>query len=358
VPDSSIQPRLDAHEATEVLFNRGILMDLYIGKPTFQKKLSSKDLLLEGVDTKAMYLGHKYLLAKTATETLVSLEGRGRRALADKSLEFPLSGARFVTYTALPDILEEMRTLQNHWRAAVDSLLADYPKLQEEQLAVLDKQCETFMKQKIEATPAIQRGEVTKKLGEWLVAQRRENRALYPPQDKLRLMFHFEWRMFKISSVSGLEQMSTLDQAEVASAQRQLRADLQKWVVDASVEMHKVLGFSAANALRLLDQNGKLNPRNLKPLFDAFETFKAIDFTGASSIQAVVDQMKTTFTQLKSNGDLDYERISETVNRDDKLSNFRELLSRVSELAQDEVAERISSDALRSTGDFKRVIEV
>jgi hypothetical protein len=341
-----------------VLFNRGTLMDLYIGKPTFQKKLRQSDLLVEGIDTNAVYLGHKFLLSKKATEELVTLEGRARRALADRSLEFPLSGARFVYYQALTGVLSELKGLRDEWNAAVEDLLVRYPELKAEQLAVLDGHYETMMANELAKTPAGDRPQKEVTLRNWLEQEKLNNRGLYPQVEGLRSVFHFEWRMFKISALSGLEQMSTLDQDALFQAQDQLRQDLQNWVRTAAVEMHRVLGEAAANALSMLNKREKLNPRNLRPLFDAFETFKAIDFTGSSSFQEVVDRIKSTFGIMNADGNLDYERIADRINHTADMTMFRDLLSKVADLATDQIAEEAGITALKKVGEFQRVIEV
>ncbi len=342
---------------TEILFNRGTLMDLYIGKPTFQKKLRSDDLLVENINQDAIYLGHKYILSKKATATLVTIEGQARRALAVKSLEFPLSGARFVYYQALPEVLDEIGSLREQWNAAVTELIEKYPDLKTEQLAVLDAQCDTLRVHELSKLSGDDRAVKEAALAEWIEKQRIGNRNLYPPVDKLRAMFHFEWRMFKISPLEGTEEMSSLDQASLASAQMQLRQDLQQWVKAASVEMHRTLGEAAANVMGMLSRRDKLNPRNLKPLFDAFEQFKAIDFTGASSFQQVIDQMKTTFGMRDFRGDLDYQMMADRINTS-SMESFKQLLSKVGELAVDSVAEEAGIQAIHSVGELKRMIEL
>ena len=343
--------------ATEVLFERGTLLDLFIGKPTFQKKLRPNDLLVEGIDPKAVYLGHKFLLSKKATERLTQIEGQARSTLADKSLEFPLSGARFVYYASLQDVLEEMRKLKTAWGVAVSELIRKYPDLKTEQLAVLDKQCETLAASAL-SKATMGRADLQKKLDSWVAAQKLENRSLYPSADSLPKMFSFEWRMFKVSGLTGMESMSSLQADDLLNAQNQLREDLQKWVRSAAVEMHKSLGDAAANALNLLNKNDKMQPRNLKPLFNAFETFKAVDFTGASSFQEVIDRMRSTFGVIDTQGELDYDRIADNLNNGPGMESFRKLLEKVSTLAVDKVAEEAGLNSLRSVGDLKRVIEV
>jgi hypothetical protein len=346
-------------EPTQVLFDRGTLMDLFIGKPTFQRKLRQTDVLLEGIDEDLIYLGHKKLLPKKAMEQLVTIEGLSRRVLASKSLEFPLSGARFVLYHSLPDVLRELHALKERWDVAVRELIQQYPALKDQQLAELDAQCEKLAQQELSKVPGTDRAQREEQLKAWVDTQKAQNRQLYPTVDELPVMFRFQWRMFKISALSGLEQMSSLEQEDLIAAQQQIRQDLQRWVHSASVEMHKTLGEAAANALRILGRQGELHPRNLKPLFDAFETFKAIDFTGSSTFTQVIDQIRSQFGVQAPGGEVDYERTAERLNTiPNGISQFQELLDSVSKLAVEDVAKAAGVKAVSSVGEFGRLIEL
>lgn len=333
-------------------------MDLFIGKPTFQRKLRPNDVLLEGIDESVLYLGHKKLLPRKALEDLVTLEGRARRALADRSLEFPISGARFVQYTALADVLRILQALKGEWDTAVSELIRDYPDLRTEQLSHLDQQAETLVRNELAKLPGEERALKQKELDHWLEIQKNLNRSLYPRTEDLQGMFHFQWRLFRISAMQTVEEMSGIKQEELIQARDALQRDLQRWVRQASIEMHRTLGEAALNAKNLLEKNGKLNPRNLKPLFDAFETFRAIDFTGSSTFQDVITRIRTQFGVVSTNGAVDFEQTAANVNDVNSLEGFRQLLNQVSDLAQDNVAEEAGIAALSQAGGFRRLVEV
>lgn len=353
----------ETEQVVELLFNRGTLMDLYIGKPTFQRKLRPNDVLLEGIDESVLYLGHKKLLPKKAMEKLITLEGQGRTALANRSIPFPLSGARFVYYNALKDVLTSLSVVKEEWNRAVEELHEEYPRLKEEQLSQLEHQAQRLYNQEMEklyglapTTPEFI--EKKNRLDSWLEQQKSINRSLYPSVEEVKGLFHFDWRMFKVSGLTGGEVMSTLDTQELLRAQQQVRQDLEQWVRQASVEMHKTLGEAAANAKRLLEKNDKLNPRNIKPLFDAFETFKAIDFTGSSTFQATIDRIKSTFGRKRPDGTVDMELTNDAIHGSHHgLTEFKALLGSLSTLAVDDVAEQAGIRAL-SAGEFRRVVEV
>jgi len=346
-------------QPTEVLFDKGTLMDLYIGKPTFQKKLRAGDVVLEGINEDAIYLGHKKLLPKEAMARLVTLEGHARTALAGRSLEFPLSGARFVYFRALPDLLTRLRALQTQWVEAVQALVAGYPELKEQQLTILDKQSEDLMQQELQKLTEEQRKTRSVELLEWLDAQRLQNRKLYPPVTELPGMFHFSWRMFKISAMEGLEEMNSLQQDELLAARETIKADLQKWVKTATLDMHTALGEAAAQAKSLLEKQGKLNPKNLRPLFEAFETFNAIDFTGSSDWRKQVDSARERFIKRDKDGMINFDLTAESINGTNfATTEFKNLLNSIGSLAVQKTAEEASKMAISKVGAFKRFVEV
>lgn len=345
-------------QIAEALFDRGILMDLYIGKPTFQKKLKANDVLLEGIDENVLYLGHKKLLPPKATEQLVKLEGLARKALADKSLPFPLSGARFVYYQALPHVLKKLKELKETWDTAVNELMAQYPALKELQLVELDKQAQHLVLTELAKASGSTRMEREMALNDWLESQKKINREIYPEVDKVRDSFHFDWRIFKTNAPQGDEEMTTLEQEDLLKAQKQIKEDLQKWVQQASVEMHKTLGEAAANAAKLLEKNNKLDTRNIKPLFDAFEVFKAVDFTGASSFHGVVENIKQRFGRQRPDGTFDMELTSQSLKDNQHAqTEFKKLLDELGRLAVDDVAEKAGVAAME-VGGFKRLVEL
>jgi hypothetical protein len=151
-------------------------------------------------------------------------------------------------------------------------------------------------------------------LKDWLEQQKLQHRKLYPGIEELPNMFHFSWRMFKVSAMEGLEEMNTLQQDELLAARNALKADLQNWVKTATADMHKALGDAAAQAKNLLEKQGKLNPKNLRPLFEAFETFNAIDFTGSSDWRKQVDSARERFIKRDEDGSINFELTSEAIN--------------------------------------------
>lgn len=349
----------ERNELTAALFKRGALMDLHIGRWSAMKKMQPTDMLMGEVDLNTLYLGHKKLLPKKATEKLIEIEGKARTALSSKSLEFPLAGARFVTYGTIPDVVDRLRELKEDWNREIETLVTQYPALRETQLALLEAQAQKFIHEELRKFGVVSTEDAYKsrkeELDGWLVKQRTSNLSFYPQDvEELRKKFSFGWRMFQVSSLDGVDD---LDVDEVRAAQDQLRADLQGWVRSAAASMHQALGEAAANARGMLEKNGKLTPRNLQPLFNAFENFLMVDFTGQSTFRQTIDTIKKQFLIQNPDGSYDLPKMAEGTGTELGRAAFTDLLSKMSELAVEETANKAGVLSLART-DFGRMVEL
>jgi hypothetical protein len=352
--DQAEQRIADQEGLTRALFDRGTLVHLYVGRWTGNKKMHERDLLIDTVDPSTMYIGHKKLLPKAAQEKLQWLEGQARSFLSGRSLPFPIGGARFAYFKALPEILVRFKQYKLEWDAAVNELVEGYPRFMEEQLRKLDEQAHALAEAELEKTAVEKRRDRRLALREWEEAQSRQNRELYPVVTELRARFTFEWRMFRVGTVEG-DQLRFLDADEIRNERNRLSQDLNRWVTEATSQMHQELGAAAAQAKRLLEENGKLNPKNLKPLFDAFETFQAVNFAGNSQFQAIIEQVRGRYLVRDGGGNNDYRMSAESVNG--STAEMKKLLTTLSTLAVDDVAKEAGLQVVR-TGEFQRYIEL
>jgi hypothetical protein len=343
------------NEVEELLFNEGTLFDLDIGRWAAIKKMKPGEVLLEGVDEQAVYLGHKRLLPKEATRELLRLEGQARRILDAHSMQFPIAGARFVYLRSLGGLVEKLAEIRSDYLTAVGHLIELYPTYQSEQLERLQTMATDLHDRELNkyvGKPNYNEKKI--ELDLWLEGEKKSNREKYPDASSLQDRFRFDWHIFKVSQFTG--DGSTLSADQVEEAQSKLREELRRWIKEAAAQMHKSLGEAANQAHSLLQRQGKLNPRNLKPLFDAFETFKAIDFTGSSDMQQLIDQARNRFG-IQVNGEINYEATAEFLNSGGGQAEFSQLLGTMSQLAVEETAQQAGLTAIRRAGRFSRVIE-
>ena len=337
----------------EVLFSQGVLFDLHISRWMAIRKLEKDDLLLLAIDPDAIHLGHKKLLPKTSLAILAKIESNARRTLYQMSADFPIARARFVRYPVLQQLITYLKAARAEFDATVQLLLKDYKTLRSQQLTVLNEQARKIAYQKLaEIDPKDKKKK--DEIENWLAHQIVKNDESFPDPAELPKKFKFEWRMFKVSPT---ESVAGLSQEEALLASAKLQDDLLQWVSETSTLMHKALGEAAAKAKKMLDEQGKINPKNLKPLFDAFDTFKAIDF-GNSDVHKQLEDIKKAYAFV-SDGKVDYEKSANMLNASeiskDKLAS---LLSTVSKLAIDEVAIEAGKQAVMSIEKSKRVLQL
>jgi hypothetical protein len=253
-------------------------------------------------------------------------------------------------------VIERLQSLKDEWDRELERLVAQYPELRVKQLAQLEAQAETFVREEMKKVPS---GEAIIKARQeelivWLAAQKKANESFYPAVDKLREKFSFNWRMFRISALDGIEDLDTV---EVQRAQNQLRDELQSWVRAAAGTMHQALGEAAQNAKNMLEKNGKLTPRNLTPLFNAFESFLSVDFTGKSTFRSTIDTIKRQFLIQNPDGTYNLSQMSENIGVEAHRQAFTQLLGTMSELAVQDSAEAAGIETL-SVSDFGRMIDL
>lgn len=335
----------------DVLFKQGILFDLDIGRWAAIKKLDKDDLHLSSVNPNAFHLGHKKLMPKETIDKVYEIESKARSTLMACSSDFPIAGARFVRYPVLEQLLKNLGELKVKFFAEVKDLLQNYPILRAKQLSILNAQSESIAT--VKKLEMLGKQEALDEVDVWLKRQFARNEAAFPKVEDLNTKFHFEWRMFKVSSADSLSIISA-DQA--IEAHKKLQGDLQEWVHETATMMHQTLGEAAKHANELLEKQGKLNPKNLKPLFDAFEAFKAIDFTG-SDVQKKLDDIKKQYAYV-SGGKIDYEASANAINADvHAMSGLKSLLTNLGELAVEEVATAEGEKALSKITGYGRVID-
>lgn len=345
----------EVNEIAELLSSEGQLFDLDIGRWAAQKKLRPQDVLLDNINPDALHMGHKKLLPKEALASLANIEGQARRELERRSLPFYLSGARYVYKNTIPELLIKMNELRQSYFREIDVLAQNYPAYRESQLSVLDRQIDTLVNNELNKYGTLTRAAKQAELSTWAELEKSKNRTYYLKVEELKERFNFTWRMIRVPEFGGVEDILSAEMVEQAHSQ--LKQDLDAWVRDAAAEMHRQLGQAAAQAHDQLKKNGKLNPKNLRPLFSAFETFKAVDFTGASQFRTSIENIQAQFARM--GGDVDYERTADALlNNPGSLEAFGNMLSDLSRLAVEDTAKEAGITALGKAGKFGRVLKL
>ena len=133
-----------------------------------------------------------------------------------------------------------------------------------------------------------------------------------------------------------------------------IKKEMANWVKSLGKQLHQQIGAAAKNAIELLEKQGKLHPKNLKPLFDAFEKFKSVDFAG-SGWSIIINKLEKEYLVLDAGEDeADFKSMVDKVN--DTQEAFTEMLEEIAGLATESAAEYAAHASLEKT-ELKRVLE-
>jgi hypothetical protein len=335
----------------EIVFKKGVLVDLSISRWSALHQMKTDDILLKQLNRKVIYPGHKKLLPEDENYPLQHQEGQIRSFVGSKSMPAPIAGVVFVNYKVLGELLKGLKKMRTEYLKLAQGLYDRYEDVKTKQISVLNEESYKI---------AIQNGLHNQTLGAaealtlvaWLDSQRKQHTNLYPAKEDLLAKFDVTWRLFKVNPL-GEADATLLDDEEAAiviEQQKKLQKDMEDWVKQQAIAMHKKLGQAAAQAQKLLADNGKLNPKNLKPLLKAFDEFQAVDFAG-STFQKYIKDAKAQFFKK----DVSMQDVAEAVN--DSQEEFGKLLDSMADLAVDEVAKKAGAVVL-SSSEFKRIVEV
>jgi predicted DNA-binding protein len=334
---------------SETLFKAGALVDLNIGCWTAMYRQRPSELLMTAVVNESITKMHKALLPVEALEPIKKVESDARRALDCRSTPFPIFGAKFVANHALPSLEEHLAKLRTLYEIRRDELCAIYPDLMEKRLQELHSQTDRAAAEELKKTPDNAKTARWHELKDWIIAQDALNKSLYPAQDTLKNKFYFTWVIGKFAPIE------TPANAVMNTA---IQNQVKDWVKDRMTQIHKDLGERAELAKAMLLKQGKLNPKNLKPLFDSLVEFEAMDFTNASQFHKLVDELKEKYFKSVG-GNLDFSVSAEMLNSSE--TSMKELdaaLTGLSALVKDEAAKAAGDAALAQAQDFKRFVDL
>jgi len=286
----------------DAVWNSGVLMGVHVSRPQFHVRNRPHDLLRDDMNKEVMDPGFKKMIAPSALKDLASLESKARTCLGNRSVPFKLfSESRFVASSTLPKILKELETIKKEFDAETEKFLVAYPRLKDEALNLLDAESQKMVDAALLKMDPKLLNQGRLDLLEWFDNQSAYNRTLYRRWESdgdLHRHFKMSWSIGRIT-LEGMENLN-LTHDTLVQMQKEYKENMKNWVQEATSSMHQVLGQKAAHVKEMLEKQGKLDPRNVKPFFEALEAFKDLDFTGSSNFRSIVDAIQVRFGVVKN----------------------------------------------------------
>lgn len=360
------------NEQTAFLWKRGLVVKVSASCPEFTRQLTEEDMLLEPgtLKSKTIRAGFKRLISEAALQPINHQVNRARNLVARSGTQFPLGGY-YVTNTSLPAVLDELTEIRRLHEEARQQFLDNYDAYKEQQLRALADQNMALATEQIEKIrgalvqanlPPAEAQKILEehwvRLMQWAQDQESKNRKLLPAKDRLG---QIELRVYpvRVQAADSFEQLDDERAHAMAAEQQAMLREIRDWARNAMRDVHRVLGEKASHVSQLLVRDGKLTPRSLAPLFEAFDSFKNLDMTGASEFRAQVDAIRQRFGVTDSTGAIDLQRTASAISDTDTArENFRGMLSVIGQLAEENVADQAGVRALGSDTDFGRFVDV
>ena len=229
-------------------------------------------LSTDEINSKAIAsFGSKDLLDPELTrKKFQAIEKKARHALDRSSRPFAAANARFVPWTCVESVIEQLEALRSEFDSIVAQFLADYGDLRVAWLA---------------EHPGIPDG-------------------AYPSEVQLPEKFGLSWHAFK---VTGAPELSAVQDIELELEQRRvrdeqvrlmeqnLRRECQEFVADYVMSFRKEV---AAFCEQVVLQQGQVHGRTLTAMRDRIDRFHAMNVFGDNDAASNLDQLKQQIAGL------------------------------------------------------------
>jgi hypothetical protein len=182
------------------LFSFGNLITVTISMFYFKvaKVLTDFGIDTESINKKAGTQGHWYIIPETARIKLQNYGYRIRKLVDDYAIPFPLvEGGRFIPDASVPDLMMELDQLKVDFFNEVDSIVADYDNLRDEQEPFIVEEIRKVAGYDYDCRPTIDRIE-----------------ACIPTATELRSKFNVRHNLFAFTAPINQEVAETLEQEE------------------------------------------------------------------------------------------------------------------------------------------------
>lgn len=303
------------------LFLDGVLISKRVSFWRGRRPLTAKDLNLEESEVPEIYsLGSKLVIPREALARFERIEARAAYLLDQFTFPFPTGNARFIPYTVLPEVLEELKKLQAEFFERLTSFLARYDEYRQEII-------ERFP----QAQEALERG--------------------YENADALRKRYHFEWLLYEVKlprsiRYQAIEERDARADADarrlaLATAEEEYKqafqAQMDEFLGNSVGALREAVGSAAITLSEKITKGEVVTQPALDSLRKTIDRFRTLNFVGDNDVEAKLAELEAMIPSdrklLKDN-----EEVRES---------FAAALNTVTETL-------VKSDVSEVTGEYKR----
>lgn len=251
------------------LFRSGVLIDCHLSYWRGKKALKAGDLNMEPEDVPEIFqLGSKELIDPNVIKRFTEVESKIKYALHRWTFRFPIGGARFTPYSALPKIAERLKLCEDEFWAIVDEFLTNFAQYRDAQLAKYPT-----LADKLE--------------GE------------YPSNEHLRSRFRFSQYVYTVQEVkpTSLAEVMAVGQGALKTAedyQARYKEDLERFVGESIGELRSQVAAMALSVQEKLEKGENFTERNFGAVRNAIQQFRALNFADDRAVSDELTRLEAT----------------------------------------------------------------
>ena len=252
------------------LFLDGCLVDLRISYWRGKRPLSAQDLGLDNQDVPDIFtLGRKLVIPRSALARFERIDARAHYLIDQFTFPFPTGRARFVPYSVLPQVVEELKALKQQFNEQVEQFLDKYEDYRQE---MIDKYPEY--------AEALSRG--------------------YSSASDLRKRFHNEHTLYEVSLPKNIRFKAVEERDAVADAEakrraleqaeeeykRQFQSQIDEFLGSSVGKLREAVGDSVLKLSGRIQKGDAVTKQSLDSLKRTIERFRTLNFIGDKEVES------------------------------------------------------------------------
>ena len=310
-------------DTTSKIFLSGVLIDLKCAYWRGKRPLVAQDLGLTDQQVPDIFtLGRKLVIPKDALARFDRINARAYFLIDQFTFPFPTGHARFVPYSVLPEVLAELKKLEERFTEETREFLEKYDEYRAEFIARYPQYAE-----------ALSRG--------------------YEAASDLKKRYHFNYTLYEVRlprevRFKALQERDALADVEAqrqaltrasAEYQAQFGAQLDEFLNSSVGKLREAVAESVVKLSERMKKGDSITKTSLESLKTTIERFRSLNFVGDASVEQQLDALEALIPTSS-------ERFKEEV--------FKNAFSNALESVQG----AIKSDITSATGEYKRRLKL
>lgn len=260
----------DQQVKNAALWLDGCLVDLRISYWRGKRPLAAQDLgLTEDQVPDIFSLGRKLVIPKEALARFERVDARAHYLIDQFTFPFPTGHSRFIPYSVLPQVLEELKGMKKDFEERISSFLDNYEQYRKD---MLDKYPEY--------AEALSRG--------------------YSSASDVRKRFHYDYTLYEVSLPRDIRFKAVEERDAVADAEakrkaleqaeeeykRQFQAQIDSFLSSSVGKLREAVGNAVANLSERVQKGEVVSKSSLDSLKRTIERFRALNFVGDNEVES------------------------------------------------------------------------